>query len=186
MIYIKNTNTNEIEQLSQIPSEYYGSEKETFTNKNGITCERLKLKDEYVILNESDLEVQEILLEKIKLNQINSIKKKRDENLSSDHFSTNAFILKETGFFQFDFVFDDDGKKVEKKFIFSLNTGGSPINHPKAIIDRVQFKSLKDPNYFLRYSCRFEDGTKGYVALDAIVAESISNHLKIEERIMFI
>lgn len=175
MIYIKNTNTNEIEQLSSVPSDYYGTKRETFTNENGITCQRPKLKDEYILLTENDLEVQEILLEEKKKQQIALIKEDRDREMDKDHFTTDAFILENSRF-----VFDENGEKIRKQFKFNLTKGKSSINQPDVIITRVLIKSLNDPSYHLPYSCKFIDNTDGYVMLDKEVATIISDHL--EER----
>jgi hypothetical protein len=181
MIYIKNTITNEIEQLSQlssIPSSYYGTEKETFINENGITCQRAKLKNEYILLTENDLEVQEqILLPKIKEKQIALIKEARDQEMDKDHFTTDAFILEKTNG-SLGFVFDENGEKVRKQFKFNLKSGKSSINQPDVIITRVLIKSLNDPSYHLRYSCKFIDDTEGYVVIDREVATIISDHLE--------
>lgn len=179
MIYVKNTNTNEIEQFSQIPSDYYGEERETFINENGIKCQRPKLKDEYVILVENDLEVQKILLEKIKQKQISLIKKARDEEMNKDHIKSEAFVLNLTGSGYLDFAIDENGEKIKKQFRFSLKSGNSAINQPDVIITRVLLKTNIEPDYYLKYSCIFLDNTQGYVAIDKNVAKSISNHLEI-------
>ena len=39
-------------------------------------------------------------------------------------------------------------------------------------------KTITEPDYYLRYSCKFLDNTQGYVAIDKQVANSISNHLE--------
>lgn len=179
MIYIKNTNTNEIEQFSQIPSDYYGIEKETFKNQNGITCQRSKLKDEYVILTENDLEVQKILLEEVKQKQISLIKKDRDEEMNKDHIVSEAFVLNSTKSGCLDFAIDQKGKKIKKQFKFSLKSGNSTINQPDVIITRVLLKTTIKPDHYLKYSCIFLDNKQGYVAIDKNVANSISNHLEI-------
>jgi len=179
MIYIKNTITNEIEKFSQIPLNYYGSEKETFINENGINCQRPKLKDEYVILTESDLEVQEILLEEIKQKQISLIKKARDEEMNKDHIMSEAFVLNLTESKYLDFAIDEKGEKIKKQFRFSLKSGNSAINQPNVIIMRVLLKTTIEPDYYLKYSCIFLDNKQGYVAIDKNVANSISNHLEI-------
>lgn len=178
MIYIKNTNTNEIEQLSQIPSDYYGIEKETFTNENGITCQRSKLKDEYILLTENDLEVKEkILLPEIKEKQIALIKKARNDSMDKEHFTTDAFVLEIAGSGYLDFVYDENKEKIRKQFRFNLKSGNSAINQPDVIITRVLLETIKNPDYYLRYSCKFVDNTKGYVAITKQVAKSISDHL---------
>jgi hypothetical protein len=179
MIYIKNTNTNEIEQFLQIPSDHYGTEKETFTNKNGITCQRKKLKSEYIVLTLSDLEVQEILLEEIKKNQIALIKKARDQEIDKDHIMSEAFVLNPTGSGYLDFAINENGEKIKKQFRFSLKSGKSSINQPHVIITRVLLKTITEPDYYLKYSCIFLDNKQGYVAIDKNVASSISNHLEI-------
>lgn len=179
MTYIKNTNTSEIKQFSQIPSDYYGAEKETFINENGITCQRPKLKDEHVILNENDLEVQKLLLEEIKEKQISLIKKARDEEMNKDHITSEAFVLKLTGSGYLDFDIDENGEKIKKQFRFSLKSGNSAINQPDVIITRVLLKIITEPDYYLKYSCIFLDSKQGYVAIDKNVAKSISNHLEI-------
>lgn len=182
MIYIKNKNTNknEIEQLSSIPSDYYGSKKETFTNENGIKCQRSKLKDEYIILTENDSEVQEkILLPEIKEKQIDLIKKARDEEMNKNHFLTSAYLLEKTESGYLDFVLDENDEKIKKEFEFNLKAGNSSINQPDVIISRVLFKTINNPDFYLHYSCKFADGTKGYVAIDGEVANTISNHLQI-------
>lgn len=179
MNYIKNTITKEIEQLSQIPLEYYGSEKETFTNENSITCQRSKLKDEYVFLTENDLEVQKLLLEEIKKKQIVLIKKARDKEMNRNHIISEAFVLNSTKSGYLDFAIDKKGKKIKKQFKFSLKSGNSTINQPNVVITRVLLKTIEEPDYYLKYSCIFLDNTQGYVAIDKNVAKSISNHLEI-------
>lgn len=179
MIYIKNTNTNEIEQFSSsIPPSYYGTKRETFINENGITCQRSKLKDEYILLTENDLEVQEkILLPEIKEKQIALIKEDRNKEMDKDHFTTDAFILEKTNG-SLGFVFDENGQKIRKQFKFNLKSGKSSINQPDVIITRVLIKSLNDPSYHLRYSCKFIDDTEGYVVIDKEVSTIISDHLE--------
>ncbi len=189
MTYIKNTNTNEIEQFSQIPSEYYGDEKETFTNQNGITCERSKLKDEYILLTENDLEVQEnILLPEIKEKQIALIKEARDQEMDKDHYPTDAFVLEMQLNSEgeqlpgFKYSLDENGQKIRKKFKFKLTGGRTALNQPDVIIFVALIHAIKFPNeddMYTAYSCEFVDGTKGYVAIDEQVANSISGHLKI-------
>ena len=189
MIYIKNTITNEIEQLSQIPSEYYRKEKETFTNENGIKCQRSKLKDEYVILTESDLEVQEkILLPEIKEKQIALIKEGRRQELDKDHYKTDAFVLEmqlnsegeELLGFEYKYALDENGQKIRKEFKFKLTGGQTALNQPDVIIITTLVEAIKFPNEDIKtdYSCEFTDGTRGYVAIDEQVARSISRHLK--------
>lgn len=179
MNYIKNTNKNTIEQLSSIPPDYYKKEKETFLNDNGITCQRSKLKDEYIILTENDLEVQEkILLPEIKEKQIALIKKARDEEMGKDHITSEAYILEKTESGYLDFAFDEKGKKIKKQFKFNLKNENLTIIQPSNIIVRILLKTITEPNYYLIYSCKFIDSTQGYVALDGQVANSISNHLE--------
>jgi len=190
MIYIKNTNTNEIEQFSQIPSDYYGEEKETFINENGITCERSKLKDDYILLTENDLEVQEkILLPEIKEKQIALIKEARDKEMDKDHFPTDAFVLEmesdsegnEIPVCKYKYVLDENGKKIRKQFKFNLKSGKSSINQPDVIVITALLNAIQFPNEDIstEYSCEFADGTKGYVAIDKQVANSIAGHLKV-------
>jgi hypothetical protein len=191
MIYLKNTNTNEIEQFSQIPSDYYGEEKETFINENGITCERSKLKDEYIILTENDLEVQEkILLPEIKEKQIALIKEGRKQELDKDHYPTDAFVLEmqlnsegeQLPGFKFNYSLDENGQKIRKKFKFKLTGGQTALNQPDVIIFVALIHAIKFPNeddMYTAYSCEFIDGTKGYVAIDEQVADSIAGHLKL-------
>lgn len=168
MIYIKNTNTKEIEQFSSIPLNYYGTGKENFINANGITCQRPKLKNEYVILTENDAEVQEILLEEAKEKKIIEIKKTRDEELQKDHIHSFAEELK---------YINGNFKKTGniKSFKFSIKSTGIVITEPKAIID---YALKKNNGEFTPYSCKFEDDAKGYVAIDNIIAKSIESHLR--------
>lgn len=180
MIYIKNTITGEIEQFSQIPSSYDGTERETFINENGITCQRPKLKDEYILLTENDIEVQEqFLLPKIKEKQIALIKEARDQEMNKDHMMSEAFVLNSTESGYLDFAIDEKGEKIKKQFKFSLKNANSAINQPDVVIMRVLLKTITEPDYYLRYSCTFLDNTKGYVAIDKNVAKTISNHLEI-------
>lgn len=168
MIYIKNTITNKIEQFFQTPKEYCGIEKENFVNPNGITCQRPKLKDEYVILTENDAEVQEILLEEAKEKKIIEIKKTRDEELQKNHLHSSAEELE---------YIDGNFKKTGniKSFKFFIKSTGIAITEPKAIIDYA----LKQNNdEFTPYSCKFEDDSKGYVAIDNIIAKSLESHLR--------
>lgn len=168
MKYIKNKKTNKIEQLSSIPLNYYGTGKENFINPNGIPCQRPKLKNEYVILTENDAEVQEILLEEAKEKKIIEIKKTRDEELQKDHFHFSAKELK-----YINGNFEKTGNI--KSFKFSTKSTGIAITEPKAIIDYA----LKQNNgEFTPYSCKFEDDSKGYVAIDNIIAKSLESHLK--------
>ena len=190
MNYIKNINTNEIEQFSQIPFDYYGTKKETFTNANGITCRRSKLKDEYILLTENDLEVQEkILLPEIKEKQIALIKEGRKQELDKDHYPTDAFVLEmesdsegnEIPVCNYKYILDENGKKIRRKFKFKLTGGQTALNQPDVIIFVVLIHAIKFPNedIYTAYSCEFTDGTKGYVAIDEQVADSIAGHLKV-------
>jgi len=189
MIYIKNTNTNQIEQFSSIPSSYYGEERETFINENGIKCERSKLKDEYILLTENDLEVQKILLEEKKKEQIALIKEGRKQELDKDHFPTDAFVLEmpsdsegnEIPVCKYKYVLDENGQKIRKKFKFKLTGGQTALNQPDVIIMNTLVKSIMFPNedISVEYSCEFTDGTRGYVAIDKEVAISISEHLQV-------
>jgi hypothetical protein len=182
MIYIKNTITNEIEQFLQIPSDYYGDEKKkeiVIIEGKIIEMEKKLLKSEYEELSENDVEVQEkILLPEIKEKQIALIKKARDEEMNKEHFSTSAYLLEKTQSGYLDFALDVNGEKIKKEFEFNLKSGNSSINQPDVILSRILFKAINQPDFYLPYSCKFSDATKGYVAIDEEIANTISNHLQ--------
>jgi len=172
MIYIKNTNTNEIKQLLQIPLNYYGDEKETFTNQNGIKCQRSKLKDEYIILNENDLEVQAIILEEAKKVKKEEFKKIRDLQLEKDS-SFRATELKMLGF-------NDFVEKEEVEFVFPTNNKSSVLLDPYKLLEDV--KQHDDENYSIAFSCDIKEVNnlrEGFVKIDKSLARNIYNHLRI-------
>lgn len=175
MIYLKNTNTNEIEQfssISQIPSSYYGDEKETFTNENGIKCERPKLKDEYIILNESDVEVQEIILEEAKETKKEEFKKIRDLELEKDS-SFRAIELEMLGF-------NDFIEKEEVEFFFPINNKSSALLDPYKFLEDI--KQNDNENYSVPFSCDIKDANnlrEGFVKIDKTLAKDIYSHLKL-------
>lgn len=172
MIYIKNTNKNEIEQLSFIPKNYRGTKKETFTNANGITCQRLKLKDEYVILTENDLEVQEILLEEAKKTKKEEFKKIRDLELEKDSFF-KATELEMLGF-------NDFVEKEEVEFFIPMNNKSSTLLDTYKLLEDI--KQSDDENYFIAFSCdiiEINNLREGFVKIDKYLARNIYDHLKI-------
>jgi len=172
MIYLKNTNTNQIEQFSSIPSSYYGDEKETFINENGITCQRSKLKGEYIELTENDLEVQEnILLPEIKEKQIALIKEARDNRLNEPHLYT---LGKEVICNEEDQTWEKTGNLIS--FYFSTKATNIPLTEPSSIMQEL--KNLETEEEFLPYSCDLENGTKGYVGLDKAFYTSAKSHLR--------
>ena len=113
----------------------------------------------------------------IKEKKIALIKEARDQEMDKEHFTTDAFILEKTNG-SLGFVFDENGEKIRKQFKFNLKSGNSSINQPDVIITRVLIKTLNDPAYHLRYSCKFIDDTDGYVVIDKEVATTISDHLE--------
>lgn len=172
MIYIKNTNTNKIEQFSQIPSNYYGNEKETFTNENGIKCQRSKLKDEYFILTENDLEVKAIILEEAKKAKKEEFKKIRDLELEKDS-SFRATELEMLGL-------NDFVEKEEVEFLFPINNKSSTLLDPYKLLEDI--KQNDDENYFVAFSCDIAEVNnlrEGFVKIDKSLAKNIYSHLKI-------
>jgi len=172
MIYIKNTITKEVEQLSSIPLSYYGSEKETFINENGIKCQRSKLKDEYIILTESDVEVQEIILEEAKETKKEEFKKIRDLELEKDS-SFRAIELEMLGF-------NDFIEKEEVEFLFPINNKSSALLDPYKLLEDI--KQNDDENYYVAFSCDIKEVSslrEGFVKIDKSLAKNIYAHLKI-------
>ena len=171
MIYIKNTITNEIEKFLQIPSDYYGTEKETFINENGIKCQRSKLKDEYIILTENDLEVQEIILEETKKAKKEEFKKIRDLELEKD----SSFRATELEMLDFnDFV-----EKEEVEFFFPMNNKSSTLLDPYKLLEDV--KQSDDENYYVAFSCDIKEVNnlrESFVKIDKSLARNIYSHLK--------
>ena len=112
--------------------------------------------------------MQKILLEEAKEKKIIEIKKKRDKELQYDHIHTYAEELK---------YINGDFKKTgdTKSFKFSIKSTGIAITEPKAIID---YALKQNDGEFTPYSCKFEDDTKGYVAIDNFIAESLESHFR--------
>jgi hypothetical protein len=164
--YIKNTNTEEIEQFSQIPLQYYGAEKETFINENGITCQRAKLKDEYIILTENDSEVQEkILLPEIKKQEIALIEDVKKKELEKNHQSAEAEALKMVnGVLQYDL--DENGEKIKKQFTFRRDQ--ESINLIFSVLSSL------DPDCYADYSCQ---ETGEFFRINKYVASIINCHI---------
>ena len=113
------------------------------------------------------------LLDNMKINKKSQLKANRD-----------AANLRPMISIQADEVLYSEGEETrtsnKKYFAFSVTETGQPATSPSSIIFSTLLASSVNPAYFLRYSCFIIEGgstRKGYVAIDAVVASTILNHI---------
>jgi hypothetical protein len=116
------------------------------------------------------------LLNEAKNQKIIQLKKNRDEANLLPFTSHKAIevIIDAT---------DNISYGSEVFFIFNSKSTNNPATEPSSLLFKIIISSLTNPNFELIYSCNIISNNstrKGYVALNHVVAKSISSHA--EER----
>ena len=118
--------------------------------------------------NSNKIESISMIPSKAKEEKLIEIKKARDEELVKEHHNSLGKELRHVS----QLIFEKTGKT--KGFKFLMKATGIPNIEPDTI---VNYALRHIDGEFTAYSCNFEDGSKGYVAIDNVIARSLKKHM---------